>query len=274
MLYAIKATAAALALVVTAAPVVAADLGGYKGGSIKDGYVPAGPAYSAAGPCYVRSDVGYSWSNKPNAHFIGNNDPTVTKESLDDGALWEAGIGCSMGSRGIRAEMVLGTREEKKFKGDFIEFFPNRAPVDPTLFANIKTHTMMFNAYKDLGRHGGFVPYIGFGVGFAWHNIPEVTSNSVGAQVCGGCAIIGEDKVSFAWALMAGVGYQVSDRAILDVGYRYMDMGRARSGHGDTARFWNPRLEIDDIRAHELKVGMRYHFGTAGEPAPAYAPMK
>ena len=36
----------------------------------------------------------------------------------------------------------------------------------------------------------------------------------------------------------------------------------------------NPRLEIEDQRAHEFKIGLRYHFGQAGHAEAAYAPMK
>jgi opacity protein-like surface antigen len=71
----------------------------------------------------------------------------------------------------------------------------------------------------------------------------------------------GDDKVSFAWALMAGFGYQLTDRAILDVGYRYIDMGSAQSSNvGGT------RLEVDDMRAHEIKIGLRYHLGSSPVP--------
>jgi opacity protein-like surface antigen len=62
---------------------------------------------------------------------------------------------------------------------------------------------------------------------------------------------------------MAGVGYQISDKAILDVGYRYIDMGKISSQRSDTAGFVNPAVKIDDIAAHEVKIGLRYHFGGA-----------
>jgi opacity protein-like surface antigen len=269
----LKAGLAAVALAIAACtPVIAADLGG----SIKDGY-GAAPGYAQpaapVGPCYFRSDVGYSWSRTPDATYVGNVDPTVYGESMSNGGLIEAGLGCAMGSRGFRAEMMLGAREERTFKGHYTDFTPV-VPVDPTLTTHVKSYTMMFNAYRDLGKMGGFVPYVGAGIGWAYHKVGDVTSDFNGG--CGGCVQFGEDKLSFAWALMAGVGYQISDRAILDIGYRYIDMGLARSSHADSNLGWNPRLEIDDQRAHEIKIGLRYHFGTdccSAQPV-AYAPMK
>lgn len=271
----LKAGLASAALAIAACTTAtAADLGG-RNGSIKDGYVPAAPSYAApagpVGPCYFRTDVGYSWSRDPEAKFVGNVDPSVGGASLDNGALMEAGLGCSMGSRGFRAEMMLGAREERKFNGD-VNVTVGAVTVDPPIQTTLKSYTMMFNAYHDFGKMGaGFVPYVGAGLGWAYHKMGNVTINDPLTPNI----INGEDKLSFAWSLMAGVGYQISDRAILDIGYRYIDLGLARGSHGDNALAWNPRLEIDDQRAHEFKVGLRYHFGTdcCGQPV-AYAPMK
>ena len=74
---------------------------------------------------------------------------------------------------------------------------------------------------------------------------------------------------------MAGIGWQLTDRAILDLGYRYMDYGKAQSGKVDSSGFANnPRVFIDDMRAHEFKVGLRYHFGNGEVAQSAYQPMK
>lgn len=259
---------AALAVACWTTPALSADLGP---GSIKDGPAYA-PAYApvAAGPCYFRSDVGYSWSNGPTADYVGNAvSPTVRGADLENGFLFEGGLGCGSGSRGFRGELMLGIREQRKFNGD-VDIVLGGLPVDPPIHTTVKSYTMMFNAYYDLGKIGGMVPYVGAGLGWAYHRMGEVHIEhalSPNPQY-------GEDKLSFAWALMAGVGYQISDRAILDVGYRYIDMGSARSSHGDTQLAWNPRLEIDDMTAHEFKVGLRYHFGGGCCDAPAYAPMK
>ena len=73
---------------------------------------------------------------------------------------------------------------------------------------------------------------------------------------------------------MAGIGYQISDRAIIDVGYRYLDLGDANSERVDSAGFVNPRVNVDDITSHEIKIGLRYHFGSSDCCAAQYVPMK
>jgi len=301
-------TLAALALAGgSAGSVQAADLGG----SVKDGggYVTPMPEIirGSAGPCYVRADVGYSWANSPDikwpvnsdvisGHFDANNKfvetgrtstfvtDDVAAASRDSGAFGEVGAGCGSGSRGMRAELMFGYHGNRKIEGEpgtySITYVndglgappPTNVPsvVDP-LHTSIRSYTMMFNVYRDLGQFGRFTPYIGAGAGVAYHMVDDVyfTGNyNLPAR------IHGDNDISFAWSVMAGVGMQVSDRAIVDVGYRYLDMGKAGSERSDTAGFVNPRVRIDDLTAHEIKIGLRYHFGGGDCCAQDYAPMK
>jgi opacity protein-like surface antigen len=238
---------------------LAADL---YGGSMKDGgYAPAyRAAPSLAGPCYARGDIGYSWNTNPSARYVGNGaDPDARHEQIDGGMLTEVGLGCSSGSRGLRADLTLGFRSNRDFKGDIDIVPPGGGSIDPPVKTSIDTYTVMFNAYYDLGQYRGFVPYVGAGVGLALHDMGYVTFDdplSPNPQH-------GDTKADLAWSLMAGVGYQISANTILDVGYRYINMGSAQSSQGDVAQYMNPKLVVSDIAAHEFKVGLRYHFGTS-----------
>lgn len=246
---ALKAKFAAFALagaVICSTPVTAADLGQ---GSLKDRAWSAGR--SAVGPCYLRADIGRAWSQDPDSQYVGNFDPGMGAQALKDVWFAEAGVGCGSGSRGWRGDVTFGIRESADFRGDYTA----PGPLAGHLSADIATYTTMLNAYYDLGNMNGVVPYLGAGIGLAYHHMGDVTSDVVpGAQS-------GDDKLSFAWALMAGFGYQLTDRAILDVGYRYIDLGSAQSSNAG-----GTRLEVDDMRAHEIKIGLRYHLGSSSTP--------
>ena len=299
---------AALAVAASATTALAADLGR---GSIKDGgYEPAPMAHVSRGPagnCYFRGDVGYSKSRAPTAkwavtsfdrtydgadrassttfadsnfNYLGDS---VTDTSMENGWFGGIGMGCGMGSRGLRGEVMLNWGSSKKFDGVPGNFFINEVftgpppPIAPTpvtdpVHASVQSTTLMFNGYYDLGSFGGFTPYVGAGVGAAYNRMSEVyfTQNEFLLN-----RIQGDSRLSLAWSLMAGVGYQVTDRAVIDFGYRYMNYGKAQSGQVDNAGFINPRVYLEDIAAHEFKVGLRYHFG--GNDccaAPSYQPMK
>ncbi len=200
----------------------------------------------------------------------------VTNTSMENAWMGGVGIGCGMGSRGIRGEVMLGYTGHRNFHGEPLNYVAAPilgvapAPIVDPLHSGIKSYTMMFNGYKDFGNFNGMVPYLGAGVGVAYNKMSEVyfTDNPALTN-----RIEGDGRLSLAWSLMAGVGYQVSDRAILDFGYRYMDYGKAQSGRVDNAGFVNPRVFVDDIRAHEFKLGLRYHFGGDAQPV-SYQPMK
>ena len=217
--------------------------------------------------------------------FIGDK---VSNIDFDNTWLGEVGIGCGSGSRGFRADMTFGFRGKRDFHGEPFLFRADtitenidangnitRVPGTPRDFedplnTSIKSYTLMFNAYYDFGRWGPVVPYIGAGVGAAYHIVDDVffTGNPFLVN-----QIEGDRDLSFAWSVMGGLGYQISERAVLDVGYRYIDMGKAKSGRVDSAGFVNPRVRFDDIAAHEIKVGLRYHFGS-GSRCCEYEPFK
>ncbi|MGQ2909308.1 MAG: outer membrane protein [Aliihoeflea sp.] len=105
----------------------------------------------------------------------------------------------------------------------------------------------MANAYLDLGTVSGFTPYIGAGAGLM--HTRQGYDYSVG-----GTSVFAfqENQTNFAYALNAGINYQVADNVSLDFGYQYVDSPRAEYLNTDT-------LTIDrGIDYHQIKVGLRY----------------
>jgi opacity protein-like surface antigen len=299
------AAAAMAAVAGGAGTTSAADLGGHpRGGSIKDGGFARPPAYAApGGPCYFRSDLGYSWSRDPdvrwpvsNGVFTGDanlnglidaNEITyvyagdkVSGTSLENTWFGAVGVGCgSGGPRGVRGEVMLGYHGSRDLTGTPLIYDPGPPvgspvpgapnPIDDPLHTSVTSYTLMLNVYKDLGTWGKVTPYVGAGIGIAYNIVEDVyfTGNPNLPN-----RIHGDRDIAFAWSLMTGVGIQVTERAVLDVGYRYMDFGKATSERHDNAFSVNPRVRIDDIAAHEFKVGLRYSFGSGD--CCAASPMK
>jgi opacity protein-like surface antigen len=261
---------------------------------------PAGPCYFRADVGYAKSNsptVGFPTTvqtNTTNIYDAGTGNPPTfeyltnfkqlaseaTSASLENSWLGEAGFGCGSGAYGLRADMMFGVRGDRKLDAqpgagasdfytvrDVVNDFRQPGPTvistpnlgDP-LHTNIRSYTLMANVYKDLGNFNNFVPYLGAGVGAAYHQVGDVYFTNA-ANLPN--RIKGANDLAFAWSLMAGVGYQVSDRAILDFGYRYMDMGKAAASRVDNTGSVNPRVNISDLTSHEFKVGLRYHFGSS-----------
>jgi opacity protein-like surface antigen len=161
---------------------------------------------------------------------------------------------------------------------------------------NVSTALGMANAYVDLGTFcalGCLTPFLGAGVGFAQHKISGVSDqgivNSAFYQAGTGTVFINSTptlatantntRTNFAWALMAGVGYNVTPNVALEVGYRYLNMGQVRSGSLQNA-FAAQTLEPVRYRtldSHDIRIGMRWALNggdCCGTPAPEpiYAP--
>lgn len=110
--------------------------------------------------------------------------------------------------------------------------------------SNIRRWDGLVNGYFDFGNWGGLTPYIGGGVGFS--SLRTDGSVTLGNQFT---KIHGRNQYDLAWAAMAGVSYNLTPHLLLDVGYRYLDLGTYR----------NPTTgEKTDVDAHQVRVGVRY----------------
>ena len=139
--------------------------------------------------------------------------------------------------------------------------------------ADIESWVGLANAYIDLGTWRGLTPYVGGGVGFAI----GLGAGLEGRQRSANGVAYGDDhtETNFAWALYAGVSYDVTPQFTMDLGYRYLDMGDARSGDGhaydDGCRGTTRALSFDDLTSHDLMLQARYRLD---QPVASYMPIK
>ena len=244
-----------------------------KGGSIKDGYVPLRPRLSTAPPApatsvptsatpgRARQRLSTSATRTPSVRgaITGRWRSVRRRPRLRHGL---ARLARRNHARRPRDREIQGRRRYRSFA--------RSCPVDPPIQTTLKTYTMMFNAYYDLGKFGGFVPYVGAGVGLAYHKMGDVTIDNIRDART---RIHGENKLSFAWSLMAGIGYQLTDRAILDFGYRYIDMGLARALARRQRPAWNPRsTSTTCARTSSRSACAITSARRTAAPQPAYAP--
>lgn len=221
----------------------AVTAGSATGAKAADFRFPSDPAISipAAIPVpeysgwYLRGDVAWSHNVDPDLSEAGVQ---FTGESFDD--IWEfgAGIGYNLGDH-VRGDIT----------------FDYRSDTDVSGITGLITHTadlssaiVLANLYYDILSRDRFAPYVGFGFGISYNKTgvraiaPPVSSTG------------GDDKTSLALSAMAGFSYRIHNGWMLDAGYRYLYMGDARTGIGLAPG----ALKIDDIQAHELRIGVRY----------------
>jgi opacity protein-like surface antigen len=99
---------------------------------------------------------------------------------------------------------------------------------------NLSSFLLMANGYVDIGTWYGMTPFIGAGLGWAQNHLTGVTDTGF-ACPAGACSPSGgyfSDGTTnnFAWALMAGLDFDVTQNLKLELGYRYLDYGTIKTG--------------------------------------------
>ena len=122
----------------------------------------------------------------------------------------------------------------------------------PQYSAKVNSLSAMANLYADLGTWYGVTPYVGGGIG-----VSQLKSvDYVDTSMPGALPTEPGKALNFSWALMAGVAYQVTPSWMIDVGYRYLQLGDLPGidGAGTT----NNAAVFKNLSAHEARIGFRF----------------
>lgn len=236
-------------------PVLAADL-----------YVdPPAPA-PVFGGWYLRGELGMS-----NQRLGGLQqelfDDVALHEFLDDGGFDSApfggvGVGYQF-NEWLRADAIVQYRGKADFSA--LDRYGHTDASGTTVWDGTNDYDgaksewlLMANAYVDLGTWYGITPYVGAGVGTSRNTISGFRDINVPTQ---GVAYADSDSTwNFAWALHAGLGYQVTDRLTVDFGYTYLDLGDAQTGriHSYDNTVDTGPMHFNNITSHDFKLALRY----------------
>lgn len=202
-----------------------------------------------AGGWYLRGDIGYKFYQDPDGYYDLAGYEDMFSTSINDTGLIGAGVGYRFNDY-FRMDATIDYEFGSRISGTLP--CPACAAGGSTESADIAAWTGLINGYAELGNFNGFSPYLGAGIGWSLLQTSDAKSSSPGSYS-------GDDTWNFAWALMAGVGYEMSDQLTVDVGYRYLDLGDART-KAPAGTPGSGVIEWNDIAAHEIRVGMRYTF--------------
>ncbi len=149
-------------------------------------------------------------------------------QKYKESGVFNVGAGYHL-NRYLKSDLTVGVRAWGKIK-------------DRGYKADLFTVPALVNVYAAV-PYRGLEPYIMGGIGAAW---TDADSTSVTK---------GDDRFSFAWQVGAGLGYRLSDCWSLDLGYRFADLGEARSKMKDGSG----RIK-KDIKSHDILLSARYYF--------------
>ena len=148
---------------------------------------------------------------------------------FENGLGFQGALGYSLGS-GLRAEFEIGYRRNDMDEVGGVK-----------LDAEYSALSFMLNGFFDFSA-GGVRPYVGGGFGAVRQEAEiEVGSVTVGGETAS--VSLSESDTDMAFQGMIGVGYPLSDRAIVHLGYRYFHI-----------------LEDESYTAHNFEAGVRFSF--------------
>jgi opacity protein-like surface antigen len=245
------------------------------------------------GGWYLRGDIGIGAQKFKSFDFTQTNAASgavwpatwrIDQIDLKDTFFIGGGFGYQWNSW-LRFDATAEYRADVKFKaaGSYVNF---PAPALGRAFdlydGDHSAIVVMANGYIDLGTWMCLTPFIGGGIGAAYHRTAAlsdigINSDGLGASAFG-YAQTDRTNWSLAWQLTAGVAYSVNNNFKVEMAYRYLNMGDAQTaeiicgatgcGTGGGPRAYYTLREID---SHDIKIGMRWLL--APEPAaPIYQP--
>ena len=236
-------------------------------GALADDYDP--PIYVDQAPEYTPVEVGSGWYLRGDVSYL----PRKSYRNVDFSSLT---VSYSDDETPVFASLGFGYHFNDYLRGDInFGLLPgNEVSASETTATDIATarvknsaRTAIVNGYVDLGTYVGITPYVGAGIGGArvkWDTVydPNTTEHNPGAS-----------NWRFAYALMAGASYCLTDNLIFDAGYRYSHIQGGRMFEWDASSA-GPGFDRG-ISSHEVRGGLRYQFGgNTGCSAPqvAYEP--
>lgn len=219
-------------------------------------YYPPAVPIEVGSNWYLRGDIGYKFYTTPDVHFDEPGYGDMIDEDITSTGVIGVGIGYQFNDS-FRMDLTLDYEWPGHFEGRLICPAPCTVAADPEYSierAGITAWTGLLNAYFDFGSWGSLTPYVGAGIGASYLVTSDVNFiNPDGSTGTWG----GAGKWNLAWALMAGLTYDLSYNLALDMNYRYVHLGDAQSAVIPILS-GTQRIQYDDIAAHEIRVGLRW----------------
>lgn len=223
---------------------------------------PPMPFVEEVGGWYLRGDIGMSnQSVKRLDSPAFDASVVVLDKGFDSAPTFGVGIGYQF-NNWLRADLTTEYRGGATFRG--LDTFDNGGTPNSNDYHGTKTEWLtLLNGYLDLGTWNSMTPYVGAGIGVTRNTISNWRDLNINAP--GGAAAYAKNKSQWelAWALHAGVSYKVTPNFLIDLSYRYVNLGDASSddmiGFDGSNLTYNP-IQLKDITSHDFRLGVRWLF--------------
>jgi opacity protein-like surface antigen len=233
---------------------------------------PAAPAEEEFSGWYLRGDAGggvnaaapkLEIAPGPLASPIATQ--AVFSPSLSPSGMVDVGAGYQA-TNWFRADATIEYRFGASLRSGPAYAWAGSAQTGDAFHADVASFVGLVNATVSPVAWYGFSPFLGAGVGFADNRLSSVNVSRPGW----GGGFASGSRLSFAWAAMAGVDYDLTARLKLELSYRYLSYGIATTGGADAdPGLAGPISSRNRLASNDFRLGLIY---LIGEASPAAAP--
>jgi opacity protein-like surface antigen len=138
---------------------------------------------------------------------------------------------------------------------------------------NLKSYVFLANAFVDLGTWDCFTPFVGAGIGGTMNTITNFTDVTPLAPGGGSSSFgigRGTSQFSMAWALYAGLTYNVTKSFKVDLTYRYLNLGSAQDTIDCNGGCGGNRFTFKELHSNDFMLAFRWLCCEVAPPPPRY----
>jgi opacity protein-like surface antigen len=251
---------------------------------------------------YLRGDVGIAVQTS-SVNLSVNPNPLIGtpgdafnsfyNPTMSASGLFDVGVGYQI-NNWLRTDATIEYRGGSHLQGVEQVGIPSLGYQNADFYrADTSSIIGLINGYVDLGTWYGVTPFVGAGVGFSDNRLSGLTDAGGftypgnGAGFPTGGYFSDHSQTELAWALMAGLDFNVTQNLKLELGYRYLDYGKFKSGAshcfngtaanggfsvancGGSANY----LSTKDMASSDFRLGLRWAFADTPVYAPEPAPL-
>jgi opacity protein-like surface antigen len=194
--------------------------------------------------------------------------------NFDSSPFFGLGVGYQF-NNWLRADVTGEFRSKASFHGQIVDR-SGGVTLPDNMTASKSEWLFLANAYVDLGTWWCVTPFVGAGIGMSRNTIHNFMDFGATQSGLGGGSILSTtyfddaSKWNFAWALYAGMAYQVTPAFTVEFTYRYVNLGKATTGapHAfDGTVIPTSPFVFDNLTSNDFMLGLRWKIGE-----PDYAP--
>jgi opacity protein-like surface antigen len=237
---------------------------------------PPPPVYAPPPqPCcdnwYLRGFVGVGLNGNYNLEYLPapanvGNGFTIEHNDIADTPFFGVGIGYDW-NNWLRLEATAEYRSKAEVTA-FGSYTFGGAVFGDSYHGYLKSWVFLANAFIDLGTWDCFTPFVGAGVGGAYNTMSDLTDIGIGTSGRG----IGRNSSDWnlAWALYAGMSYEVSKNFKIDLTYRYLNYGSVTDTIDCIGGCNADSYKFKDLYSNDIMIGLRWTCCDIAPPPPRY----